>query len=50
MALFFLRNKVKTKQMQMNEKQENATGFKNRDDLLQLRFTLKISIFSEAYI
>ena len=49
-ALFFLRNKLKTKQMQMNQKQENATRFNNRDDLLQLRFILKILIFSEAYI
>ena len=31
-------------------KQENAMRFNNRDDLLQLNFTLKISIFLEAYI
>ena len=27
-----------------------ATRFNNRDDLFHLRFTLKNSIFSEAYI
>ena len=27
----------------------NATRFNNRDDLLHVSFTLKISIFSEAY-
>ena len=30
--------------------QENAIRYNNRDDLLQLSFTLKISIFSEVYI
>ena len=33
-----------------NKKQENAMCCNNRDNLLQLSFTLKISIFSEAYI
>ena len=31
-------------------KQENAMRYNNRDDLLQLSFTLKISVFSEVYI
>ena len=31
-------------------KQKNAMRFNNRDDLFRLSFTLKISIFSEAYI
>ena len=31
-------------------KQENAMRYNNRDDLLKLSFTLKISIFSEVYI
>ena len=31
-------------------KQENAMRYNNRDDLLQLSFTLKISIFSEVYM
>ena len=31
-------------------KQENAMRCNNRDDLLQLDFTLKNLIFSEAYI
>ena len=31
-------------------KQENAMRFNDHDDLLQLSFTLKISIFSEAYM
>ena len=30
-------------------KQENAMRYNNRDDLLQLSFILKISIFSEVY-
>ena len=30
--------------------QENAMRYNNRDDLLQLSFTLKISIFSKVYI
>ena len=30
-------------------KQENTMRCSNRDDLLQLSFTLKILIFSEAY-
>ena len=30
-------------------KTRNATSCNNRDDLLHLSFTLKISIFSEAY-
>ena len=29
---------------------ENAMRYNNRGDLLQLSFTLKISIFSEVYI
>ena len=31
-------------------KQENAMRYNNRDDLFQLSFTLKISIFSEVYM
>ena len=31
-------------------KKRKATGCNNRDDLLQLSFTLKISIFSEASV
>ena len=31
-------------------KQENAMRYNNRNDLLQLSFTLKISIFLEVYI
>ena len=34
--------------MLSQEKQENAMRCNNRDDLLQISFTLKISIFSEA--
>ena len=33
-----------------NYKQENAMRCNNRDDLLQLNFILKISIFSEVYV
>ena len=32
------------------KQQENAMRCNNRDDLLQLSFTLKISIFSEALL
>ena len=32
--------------LQIKLKQENAMRYNNRDDLLQLNFTLKISIFS----
>ena len=32
--------------LQIKLKQENAMRYNNRDDLLQLKFTLKISIFS----
>ena len=31
-------------------KQENAMRYNNRDDVLQLSFTLKISAFSEVYV
>ena len=34
----------------IEKEQENAMRCNNRDDLLELSFTLKISIFSEAYI
>ena len=32
------------------KKQENAMRCNNRDDLIQLSFTLKISIFSDALL
>ena len=41
---FFRENK------QIQSKQENALRCSNLDDLLQLSFTLNISIFSAAYI
>ena len=34
----------------IEKEQENAMRCNNRDNLLQLSFSLKISIFSEAYI
>ena len=38
-------------ELQLSEtQQENAMRCNNRDDLLELSFTLEISIFSEAYI
>ena len=36
--------------IQVNLEQKNAMRCNNRDNLLQLSFSLKISIFSEAYI
>ena len=35
--------------LRKHTQQENAIRCNNRDDLLQLSFTLKISIFLEAY-
>ena len=41
---------IKTELWYQTILQENAMRYNNRDDLLQLSFTLKISIFSKVYI
>ena len=48
--LGYVVNHIKMKRMQRQREQENAMCYNNRDDLLQLGFTLKISVFLEVYI
>ena len=42
--------KSRSSDCNINFEQENAMRYNNRDDLLQLSFTLKTSVFSEVYI
>ena len=48
--LGYVVNHIKMKRMESQCKQENDMCYNNHDDLLQLGFTLKISIFLEVYI